>query len=168
MTIAKFEKVSFEEWENAWDSVKHFDDDKLKETYENIQLPKRATVGSAGYDFFTPVAISFYKKYSSRVVKNIPTGIRCNIQCGYFLQLVPKSGLGVKHGFSFQNTLGIIDSDYYYSKNEGHIKYAPLVETELNLKTGDKIFQGIFLPYYLAEEDTPTQVRNGGHGSTGK
>lgn len=166
--VAIFEKVSFKEWMNS------VEDEKLSEEnleiwaalYDDIKLPERATDGSCGYDFFIPYSLSI-----STVGNHFPihqTGIRCNIKEGFDLQLVPKSGLGTKYGFHFRDTVGVIDSDYYHSSNEGHIKFCPEVEKDLVLEKGDKMFQGILRRYYLAKENTPTQVRNGGYGSTGK
>ena len=70
------------------------------------------------------------------------------------------------------NTVGIIDSDYYNSDNEGHIlvqitndsKYGKI----LKIKSGDRFLQGIFLPYGIVKNDNVTDIRNGGFGSTGK
>lgn len=177
MSIAKFEKVSFEEWVKAckrdfWNEG----DQEMIDSYNAIKLPTRATKGSAGYDFYLPYEMTLTpEKEKSDILKQwekwsiplCPTGIRCQIEEGYFLQLVPKSGLGTKYGFSFVNTMGIIDSDYYHSDNEGHIHFCAKVSQELTLNAGDKMFQGIFLPYYLAEEEEVLNQRNGGHGSTG-
>ena len=69
-----------------------------------------------------------------------------------------------------QYTVGVIDSDYYYAENEGHIMVSlrnPLKE-ELRLGKGDRFCQGIFLPYGLAEEEDRPGERKGGFGSTGK
>ncbi len=167
-TIAKFEKVSFEEWMRSLDCENP--SETLKEVWgsywDEIELPKRSTTGSCGYDFTLPYDLDIFEgEFDDYPIQ--PTGIRCKIEEGYFLQLVPKSGIGTKYGFRFRNTVGIIDSDYYNSDNEGHIKFSVEVEKDLQLGTGDKIFQGIFLPYYLAEEEPPKAIRNGGHGSTG-
>ena len=114
--IAKFEKVSFEQFEKDW--LKNFPDTKdVKAVYDSIKLPKRATVGSAGYDFYAPSNICFERGKSTLV----PTGIRSKIDEGWVLSIYPRSGLGFKHRCQLDNTVGIIDSDYYYALNEGHI-----------------------------------------------
>jgi len=180
--IAKFEKVSFEQFcKDCWNETDHFpteeevnsmyNDELLNYNlfltmctyvYDNIKLPTRATNGSAGYDFYLPEDTYLSEKY----YKLIPTGIRCNIKPGYVLMLYPRSSLGFKHAFALANTTGIIDSDYYNSKNEGHI-LVKASAIDLNLEAGDRFIQGIFLPYYLAEEDEVTTERSGGFGSTG-
>src|SRR5690606_15181129 len=95
-------------------------DKKIKEIakiYERIKMPKRATIGSAGYDFFSPLTFTLAP---GETIK-IPTGIRAFIEEGWVLKCYPRSGLGFKYRLQLNNTVGIIDSDYYDSDNEGHI-----------------------------------------------
>ena len=110
--VARFEKVSKENFINSLEG-----DFNEEEIYDNITLPKRATKGSAGYDFFAPFDITLNP---GETVK-IPTGIRVYMEENYVLKLYPRSGLGFKYRLQLNNTVGIIDSDYYYSDNEGHI-----------------------------------------------
>ena len=88
------------------------------------------------------------------------------------LAVFPRSGLGFKFRLQLNNTVGIIDSDYYFSDNEGHI-FVKLTNDSnegkvVDLKEGDAFAQGIFLPYGITEDDDVTASRNGGFGSTGK
>ena len=90
----------------------------------------------------------------------------------WVLSLYPRSGLGFKYRLQLNNTVGIIDSDYYYSDNEGHI-FAKLTNDSnegkaLSLNAGDGFMQGIFLPYGITEDDAADGTRNGGFGSTGR
>ena len=146
--IAKFEKISFYE---ASISNNNNTYDELKEMYENLKLPKRATKGSAGYDFYLPHDIIIPPK-SSLV---IPTFVRCKIKNNYVLMLFPRSGQGFKYGIRLQNTCGIIDSDYYNSDNEGHIMvklYNPNND-EFELEKGTAFCQGIFVPFGVTVDD---------------
>ena len=157
--IAKFEKVSQGEFLKACDSV---------EVYNDIKLPKRATVGSAGYDFYAPFDITLAP---GETVK-IPTGIRVQMEVNYVLKLYPRSGLGFKYRLQLNNTVGIIDSDYYYSDNEGHI-FAKITNDSNEGKTvtinkGEGFMQGIFIEYGITIDDDTTEIRNGGFGSTTK
>ena len=82
----------------------------------------------------------------------------------------PRSGLGFKYRLQLNNTVGIIDSDYYDSDNEGHI-FAKLTndsreEQSISLQAGDGFMQGIFVEYGLTVDDEAAGVRNGGFGST--
>lgn len=133
---------------------------------EDIIVPKRATKGSAGYDFYLPYDISIKAKESVTV----DTGIRCKIEDGYVLSLYPRSSLGFKYGLQLRNTVGVIDSDYYNADNYGHIK-AKLINTgneDVALEKGKAFMQGIFTKYYLAEEEEIKEERKGGFGSTNK
>ncbi len=156
MFIAKFEKVTKEQF------LKDLNDEKA---YEKISLPTRATKGSAGYDFICPININIKP---NEMIK-IPTGIRCSMQDGYVLNIYPRSSLGNKYQMYLTNTTGIIDSDYYNATNEGHIIISIVNKGDkvLNIKQGERFVQGVFLKYYLANEEEVTSKRTGGFGSTG-
>ena len=116
--IAKFHKVNFEQFKEGWmGEFPQTTEAKLLKIYEDIKLPKRATAGSAGYDFYTPETFSLK---SGETIK-IPTGIRVEMEEGWVLKLYPRSGLGFKYRLQLDNSVGIIDSDYFYSDNEGHM-----------------------------------------------
>ena len=165
--IAQFHKVSFEQFEESWkDSFLGTSDEEIKAIYDGIKLPKRATRGSAGYDFFSPV--DFTLKPGETI--KIPTGIRVFIEEDWVLNIFPRSGLGFKFRLQMNNTVGIIDSDYFYSDNEGHI-FAKITndakeDKTLYMKQGEGFLQGIFLPFGITEDDEVAAKRNGGFGST--
>lgn len=167
--IAKFHKVSYEQFSKDWkDTFPEAKDTDGKECYEKIQLPKRATKGSAGYDFFSPLSFTL----SAGETIKIPTGIRASIEEGWVLQLFPRSSLGFKYRLQFNNTVGIIDSDYFDSDNEGHI-FAKLTNDSKEDKTvtiqqGEALLQGIFIPFGICTDDETDGIRNGGFGSTNK
>ena len=172
--VAKFEKVSYEEFEKTWIKT-HFLDtnkkDRIKEIYDSIKLPERSTKRSSGYDFYYPdtMAMNMGKGLSY----TIPTGIRCVFfEDGYDLSIYPRSGMGFKYRLHLDNTVGIIDNDYFESDNEGHIIIKISVDPRNNnmvtLNPGDKFAQGIFREFFLTEGDDETEKknRNGGMGST--
>ena len=163
--VAKFEKVSFEQFKSSFDNL---NEEKIKEMYEKIKLPKRATKGSAGYDFYAPFDIELKP---GETIK-IPTGVRAWMEEDYVLKLYPRSGLGFKYRLQLNNTVGIIDSDYYYSDNEGHI-FAKITNDSnenktVNIAEGTGFMQGIFIEYGITVDDDATEIRNGGFGSTTK
>ena len=163
--VAKFEFVSFDEYKKAFDNKSEVE---VKEIYDNLKLPKRATKGSAGYDFFAPFDIDLKPGETIKV----PTGIRASMVENYVLKLYPRSGLGFKYRLQLNNTVGIIDSDYYYSDNEGHI-FAKITNDSnegkvLHVDKGTGFMQGIFIEYGITFDDDVTEVRNGGFGSTTK
>ena len=165
--VAQFEKVSFEQFRKDW--IDTFGEKKnvdIKEIYDNIKLPKRATYGSAGYDFFSTINITLQPNFTIK----IPTGIRCKMNDGWVLKCYPRSGLGFKYRLHLNNTVGIIDSDYFYSDNEGHIMLKITNDTNeakiLKINAGDGIAQGIFVEYGITYDDDADGIRNGGFGST--
>ena len=167
--IAKFEKVSYEQFKKDYiDCFNEESDEKIKEIYDNIKLPKRATKGSAGYDFYSP--ITFTLKPCETI--KIPTGIRVKIEDGWFLANFPRSGLGFKYRLQLNNTVGIIDADYYNALNEGHIMSKLTNDSKENkevlITAGSGFTQGIFLPFGITVEDESDEIRTGGFGSTSK
>ena len=167
--IAKFEKVSKGRFMIDWaDTFPEATVESAEAIYDAIELPKRATKGSAGYDFFSP--ITFTLKPGETI--KIPTGIRAEMEEDWVLKLYPRSGLGFKYRLQLNNTVGIIDSDYYYSDNEGHI-FAKVTNDSnedkcVTVSVGTGFMQGIFLQYGITEDDNADGVRNGGMGSTTK
>ena len=166
--IAKFHKVSEKQFITAFKEEFGAADEKAKAAYDSVKLPGRATAGSAGYDFYMPVTLTVKP---GQTVK-IPTGIRVEMQEGWVLKCYPRSGLGFKYRLQLNNTVGIIDSDYFYSDNEGHI-FVKLTndtneEKSVALTEGTGFMQGIFVEYGITEDDDATTVRNGGFGSTTK
>ena len=128
-------------------------------------LPRRATAGSAGYDFFSPLAFSLAPGECLRV----PTGVRARIDDGWVLMLFPRSGLGFKYRLQLNNTVGIVDSDYFGARNEGHIfiKLTNAGDRPLSVGAGEAFAQGVFLPFGFTEDDDARGERTGGFGSTG-
>lgn len=168
-TVGAFEKVSYPIFSEAMRQV--FPDiqteDWISAAYEAFTLPQRATSGSAGYDFTSPISFTL----APRQTIKIPTGIRVKIEPGWWLGCLPRSGLGFQYRLQLDNTMGVIDSDYYYSDNEGQI-FVKITNDNHQDKTvfiqaGDRFMQGIFLPYGIAYNDCSKTNRNGGLGSTG-
>ena len=167
--IAKFEKVSFEQFKEGFvDCFGEKNEAEIKEVYEQLKLPRRATSGSAGYDFFAPVEVCLNPGETIKIA----TGIRARMEENWVLKLYPRSGLGFKYRLQLNNTVGIIDSDYYFSDNEGHI-FAKITNDSnegksVTIDAGTGFMQGIFLEYGITEDDDASAVRNGGFGSTTK
>lgn len=168
--IGEFEKVGFSNFADALrkNVLAGVEEEQLKTAYDELMMPQRATSGSAGYDFHSPV--SFTLRPGESVT--IPTGIRVRIHDGWFLMCAPRSGLGFKYRLQLDNTVGIIDSDYYYSDNEGHIMLRITNDNrrgrELTVERNQSFAQGIFVPFGITMSDNAEAVRNGGMGSTDK
>ena len=159
-------------------------------------IPKRSTTDSAGYDFMVaedtiiPAYQNLFEYLQTEMIGQspytlkeiaaetkrlkckptlVPTGIKAYIPAREYLQIQVRSSLPLKHWLILANGIGIIDGDYVDNPdNEGHIYFQliNLAPFDIILKKGDKIGQGIFLPYDIVPEETIEQVRQGGFGST--
>ena len=170
----KFEKISLDQFKKDCKNLyPHLSEESILEAYNNIKLPKRATIGSAGYDFYLPFPVDSMKGYGTTDKDYItaPTGIRwVTDNNSLVLIMAPRSGLGFKNGMYLSNTIGVIDSTYADSSNEGHIlvKFGSRIQ-DIILEAGKAFVQGIIMPYFTVDnEEEITTVRNGGFGSTDK
>lgn len=166
--VGNFEKVSYEQFHEAMKELFYteYEEELIRSAYDELKLPERATSGSAGYDFKSPFTFTL----APGATMKIPTGIRVKIDEGWWLGCLPRSGLGFKYRLQLNNTMGVIDSDYYYSDNEGHI-FAKVTNNsnegkELTVEAGSGFVQAIFIPYGITYTDNADGVRNGGMGST--
>lgn len=167
--IAQFFKVSQKRFVEAMqEEFPQYTEADVTDMYESLKLPERATRGSAGYDFYAPFSFSLPPAATIK----IPTGIRVKMDEDWVLKIYPRSGLGFKYRLQMDNTIGIIDSDYFYSDNEGHIfikmTNASNEGKTVEVKQGTGFAQGIFLEYGITVDDQAEGVRNGGFGSTTK
>ena len=167
--IAILKKVTKDQFINDMKATfgTKYDYQQLSDYYDLLKPPTRATKGSAGYDFESPI---LFELKPGETIK-IPTGIRVKINDGWVLKLYPRSGLGFKFRVQMNNTVGIIDSDYYNSDNEGHIFCKITNDTNedktVSVNKGTGFCQGIFVEYGITFDDDVTDERNGGFGSTG-
>ena len=131
-------------------------------------IPVRSTANSAGYDFITPIDFTVPANgYSDMIFTNV----KAHIKQGYVLMLFVRSSIGMKKHCVLANGTGIVDSDYYSNPdNDGNIgfKLYNSSNQEQKFKAGERIFQGIFIPYGTTVDDNCTSERTGGFGSTGK
>ena len=167
--VATFERVSFNQFFQDWYTMHPGDtEQEIKQIHKQIIIPKRATEGSAGYDFFAPMDIIIKPRESVL----IPTGIHVKMKEGYVLLLFPRSSLGFKFRLQLDNSVGVIDSDYYHAKNAGHI-YCKLTNDthegkNVTISKGEAFVQGVLVPFGIATGDEATEKRTGGIGSTTK
>lgn len=167
--IAQFFKVTQYNFIAAMtEEFPQYTETDIKDMYDSLELPKRATKGSAGYDFYAPFSFSLPPASTIK----IPTGIRVKMDEDWVLKVYPRSGLGFKYRLQMNNTVGIIDSDYFYSDNEGHIFIKMTNDSNegktVDVSQGTGFAQGIFLEYGITVDDEAEGIRNGGFGSTTK
>lgn len=161
--IAQFFPVSRAQLEADWASA-----GMRAPVPEEIRLPRRATSGSAGYDFFAPAGFELAPGESVL----LPTGVRAKMDEGWVLMLYPRSGLGFKYRLQLNNTVGVIDSDYFGAKNEGHIMLKLTNDSRegktLRAAAGEAVAQGVFVPFGITLDDDASAEREGGFGSTNR
>lgn len=161
--IAQFFPVSRAQLESDWASA-----GMRAPVPEEIRLPRRATSGSAGYDFFAPAGFELAPGESVL----LPTGVRAKMDEGWVLMLYPRSGLGFKYRLQLNNTVGVIDSDYFGAKNEGHIMLKLTNDSRegktLRAAAGEAVAQGVFVPFGITMNDDANAEREGGFGSTNR
>lgn len=181
--LFKFERVSEDQFLEDCEHLMGMDIRECCYDYNAIQLPRASTPYSAGFDFCSPLTIDV----PTNQIIWIPTGIRWVVNhenvaeafgemVGLQLQLYPRSGLSTKFGIRLANTVGIVDSDYSDSDNEGHIILAMIRDMTsvfnppiFRFPQGDRVAQGIVQPYIKNMKFTKADAsRNGGFGSTGK
>lgn len=164
--VASFEKVSLDRFVKDYTGTFGVSEECAADVYNAISLPKRATAKSAGYDIFSPLDFTLAP---GETIK-IPTGIRVKMQEDYVFMVYPRSGLGFKYRLQLDNTVGVIDADYYDSDNEGHmfvkITNDSKEDKSVKLEAGVAFAQGIFMQYGITFDDDVSTVRNGGLGST--
>ena len=155
-----FEKISFEQFK------KDIKDDL--ELYNSIELPKRSTTKSAGYDIRSMeggiIKPGEYKRFK--------TGLKVSMNDDEVLYIYSRSSLGYKYGVTMVNSVGVIDADFYNNiDNEGHFSVCLINhgESDFEVKVGDRIAQGIFMKYLTVDNEEKIETkRTGGFGSTNK
>ena len=165
--IAKFSRVSYEQFTNDWKNAFPLaTDEEIESIYDSIMLPRRSTVGCAGYDFYLPDDVDVPDGSATLIT----TGIRCQIEDGWMLSLFARSGHGFKYGIHLANTVGIVDADYAFADNEGHIMVKlvndSILKKNVHFWKHTAFCQGIFMPFGITVDDETDGVRHGGFGST--
>lgn len=143
-----------------------FVDEKFKKNDTGAKLPVRSTSRSAGYDLFIPKKVVIPANNRSPI---IPLDIKAYMQPNEVLMIYIRSSVGIKKGLVLSNGTGIIDADYYSNPdNDGNIGISLLNTTneDIIVEAGERIAQGIFLGYLVADDDKTTTERVGGFGST--
>ena len=132
-----------------------------------IKLPKRASINSAGYDFYN-------NGLDIEVLPNAKylfwTDVKVQLNKDELLSIYIRSSLAIKNNLELVNQVGIVDSDYYSNEsNDGNIGICirNIGDISVVIKHGDRIAQGVITKFFITEDDTSNEVRIGGIGSTG-
>jgi dUTP pyrophosphatase len=137
----------------------------FKKQKQNIILPTRATRYSAGYDFYSPTEI-IIQAYSNELIW---TDVKAYMQENEVLIVDVRSSIGINKGLMLANTIGIIDKDYYSNlKNDGNIGICLYNKTDqpILIQQNERIAQGVFIPFLIADNGNTNEERTGGIGSS--
>lgn len=133
----------------------------------NVELPKRKTKKSAGYDFF---AVEDFTLYPNKLCI-VPTGVKAYMEDNEVLYLHIRSSVAFKRGVRMLNSIGVIDADFVDNlDNEGEISLGLLSHNDdiVHIKKGERIAQGVFHKFLITDDDNAEGKRVGGIGSTDK
>lgn len=133
----------------------------------NVELPKRKTKKSAGYDFF---AIENFTLYPNKLCI-VPTGVKAYMEDDEVLYLHIRSSVAFKRGVRMLNSIGVIDADFVDNpNNEGEISLGLLSHNDdiVHIQKGERIAQGVFHKFLITDDDDAEGKRVGGIGSTDK
>ena len=137
---------------------------------KGINLPKRSTKNSAGYDIEAAEDMVIEPFKNGDKPSLVPTGLKAYCADDEWFMLANRSS-GPKKGFLFPHSFGIIDSDYYENENnDGHlfVQCINIKDEPLVIKKGDIIAQVVFMKYLITDDDKSEGIRTGGFGSTDK
>jgi dUTP pyrophosphatase len=133
---------------------------------DDVALPAYQTTGAAGFDLAASVAMTV----QPGEVTLVPTGLVIEVPAGHLLGVFARSSTPLKRGLMVANGVGIVDSDYCGPTDEIKIEVFNFTSSPVDIRPGDRLAQGVILPYVRAEwseSSTPARAARGGFGSTG-
>jgi dUTP pyrophosphatase len=139
---------------------------RIKRLRPHIALPAYQTSESAGFD----LAASEDLTVQPGEVKLVPTGLVVEVPHGYFLGVFARSSTPLKRGLMVANGVGVVDPDYSGPADEVKIEVVNFTRRAVEIKRGDRIAQGIFIPCRQIDWNEVEAIRansRGGFGATG-
>jgi dUTP pyrophosphatase len=139
---------------------------RIRRLDTTLPLPMYATAESAGFDLSAAADLTV----APGQIALVPTGLVIEVPSGYFLGIFARSSTPLKRGLLVANGVGIIDPDYSGPDDEVRIQVLNITSSEVTVKRGDRLAQGIVLPAPRVTWDETTVLREetrGGFGSTG-
>lgn len=131
-----------------------------------VELPSYQTAGSAGFD----LAASSDVTIAPGAIALVPTGLVIAVPAGHFLGIFARSSTPLKRGLVVANGVGVVDSDYSGPNDEIKVQVLNVTSAPVTVRRGDRLAQGVVVPFVRAEWDERTAADGpdrGGFGSTG-
>lgn len=139
---------------------------KIHRLDPSVRLPAYESAGAAGFD----LASSVDMVVKPGEVTLVPTGLVIEVPAGHLLGIFARSSTPLKRGLMVANGVGVVDPDYCGAKDEIKIEVLNFTTSPVTIARGDRLAQGILLPFTRAEwveGETPDAPTRGGFGSTG-
>jgi dUTP pyrophosphatase len=138
----------------------------IKRIDKGLPLPVYATAGSVGFDLLCRETVEILP----RQIELIPGNVIVRIPAGYFLMLTLRSSTPRRKGLLIPNGVGIIDRDYAGEGDELKVQVLNFGDEAVEVKRGERIAQGLFIPVVHVQWDEIEEVGQGrgGFGSTGE
>ena len=139
---------------------------RIRRLDATISLPMYATAESAGFDLSAAADLTI----APRQIALVPTGLVIEVPSGYFLGIFARSSTPLKRGLMVANGVGVIDPDYAGPDDEVRIQVLNITASDVTIRRGDRLAQGIILPAPRVTWDETAAIREetrGGFGSTG-
>src|SRR5688572_1468823 len=132
---------------------------------DNVSLPQYGTGGSAAFD----LAASDDMTIAAGEITLVPTGLVIEVPAGMFLGVFARSSTPLKRGLMVANGVGVVDSDYCGPNDEIEVEVVNFTTSPVAIRAGDRLAQGIVLPFVRVEWDerAPSRPTRGGFGRTG-
>ena len=131
-----------------------------------VPLPRYETAGAAGFDLAANADVTI----EPGQVVLIPTGLIIEVPAGHFLGIFARSSTPLKRGLVVANGVGVVDSDYCGPGDEIKIQVMNVTGDPVTVRRGDRLAQGILIPFVRAEwreEQSTARPTRGGFGATG-
>lgn len=131
-----------------------------------VPMPSYQTAGAAGFDLAAAADLTI----APGQIALVPTGLVIAVPAGHFLGIFARSSTPLKRGLVVANGVGVLDSDYCGTTDELKIQLMNVTGDPVTVKRGDRLAQGVILPFVRAEfveADAATAPNRGGFGSTG-
>ena len=138
----------------------------ISRTDPSVPLPRYETAGAAGFDLASNADLTV----APGQVALVPTGLVIAVPDGHLLGVFARSSTPLKRGLMVANGVGVVDSDYRGPADEIKIQVVNFTQAPVEIRRGDRLAQGVILPFVRAEWQeiaTPVAATRGGFGSTG-
>lgn len=137
---------------------------RIRRLHPSVPMPEYQTPGAAGFD----LAASADVEIPAGRIALVPTGLIVEVPAGYFLGIFARSSTPLKRGLMVANGIGVVDQDYCGPADEVRIQVLNFTEAAVQVKQGDRIAQGLFIPVSRADwRETEADLREGSRGGFG-